>query len=88
VLDVVPDSADEAQLRAGLQKLAQFAGQISQNREKELLAGVTKTELAPETNVQLPTTDDGWNKYIAGLEFGTPEYTQAMDAWHKWLFKP
>jgi hypothetical protein len=87
VLDVVPDSTDEAALRAHLQKLAQFAGTISQSREKELLAGITKTEKAPENNVQLPATDEGWKNYIATLEFGTPAYQSAMDAWHKWLFK-
>ena len=88
VLDIVPDSTDEAALRASLQKLAQFAGSIAQNREKELLAGTTKTEIAPENSVQLPNSDEGWKSYISGLEFGTPAYQQAMDAWHKWLFKP
>jgi len=87
VLDVVPDTTDEAAMRASLQKLAQFAGTIAQNREKELLAGTTKTEVAPENNVQLPNSDEGWKSYINGLEFGTPAYQQAMDAWHKWLFK-
>jgi hypothetical protein len=88
VLDVVPDSTDEAALRSSLQKLAQFAGSVAQNREKELLAGTTRTEVAPENSVQLPNSDEGWKSYIGGLEFGTPAYQHAMDAWHKWLFKP
>ena len=88
VLDVVPDSTDEAVLRPALQKLAQFAGAIAQTREQELLSGVTRTEKAPENNIQLPSTDEGWNKYIASLPFGSPEYQKAMDAWHTWLFKP
>ena len=87
VLDVVPDSQDEAVLRPALQKLAQFAGTIAQTREQELLSGVTRTEKAPENNVQLPNSDEGWTNYINGLQFGSPEYQQAMDAWHKWLFK-
>jgi len=87
VLDVVPDSTDEAALRAHLQKLAGFAASISQNREKELLAGVTNTEKAPENNVQMPSTDEGWQNYIAKLPFGSPEYQNAMDAWHKSVFK-
>jgi hypothetical protein len=87
VLDVVPDSTDEVALRAHLQKLASFAGTISKQREQELLAGVTTTEIAPENNIQLPTTDEGWRNYIATLEFGTPDYQQAMSAWHAQLFK-
>jgi hypothetical protein len=88
VLDVVPDSTDEAVLRPALQKLAQFAGAIAQKREQELLSGVTRAEKAPENNLQLPSSDEGWSKYINSLPFGSPEYQQAMDAWHKWLFKP
>lgn len=88
VLDIVPDSADEVAVRASLQKLAQFAGSIAQNREKELLAGTTRTEIAPENNVQLPNSDEGWKSYISGLEFGSPAYHDAMNAWHQWLFKP
>jgi hypothetical protein len=88
VLDVVPDSTDEAVLRPALQKLAQFAGTIAQTREQELLTGVTNVEKAPENNAQLPNSDEAWQSYINGFKFGSPEYTSAMDAWHKWLFKP
>ena len=84
VIDVIPDGTDEAQMKAAIQKLAGFANQIAQSREKELTAGVTTIEQnqAP----QLPTTDKGWQDYIAGLSFGTPEYQKAMEGWHTWLF--
>jgi hypothetical protein len=87
VLDVVPDSTDEALLRQALQKLAQFAGTIAHNREQELKTGITNLEKAPENNVQLPDSDEGWKSYVAKLPFGSPEYQQAMSAWHRWLFK-
>jgi hypothetical protein len=88
VLDVVPDSTDEAVLRPALQKLAQFSANITKQREQELKAGITNAEIAPENNLQLPNSDEGWKSYVAGLKFGTPAYHDAMSAWHAWIFKP
>jgi hypothetical protein len=84
VIDVIPDGTDEAAMKAAIQKLAGFANQIAQSREKELTAGVTTIE--QNQGLQLPTTDKGWQDYIAGLNFGTPEYQKAMEGWHSWLF--
>jgi hypothetical protein len=85
VIDVIPDGTDEATMKAAIQKLAGFASQIAQSREKELTAGITTIE--QNQGPQLPTTDQGWKDYIAGLQFGSPEYQKAMDSWHSWLFK-
>ena len=86
VMDVIPDSTDEAALKASIEKLAGFANQIAQSREKELTAGVTTIPQNPQTQAQLPTTDEGWLSYIGKLEFGSVEYQKAMEGWHSWLF--
>jgi hypothetical protein len=86
VMDVIPDSTDEAALKASIQKLAGFANQIAQSREKELTAGVTTIPQNPQAQAQLPTTDEGWSAYISKFEFGTVEYQKAMEGWHSWLF--
>jgi hypothetical protein len=86
VIDVIPDTTDEAVLKASIQKLAAFAGQIAQTREKELTAGVIPAEQRSEGPAK-PTTDDGWDKYVNSLPFGSPERSKAMEEWHAWLFK-
>jgi hypothetical protein len=84
VIDVIPDGTDEAVMKTAIQKLAGFAHQIAQSREKELTAGLTTIE--QNQGPQLSTTDKGWQELIAGLSFGTPEYQKAMEGWHSWLF--
>jgi hypothetical protein len=84
VMDVIPDTADEASLKASIEKLAKFAGQVAQTREKELTAGVTTIE--QNQGPQLPSNDKDWEKYINSMPFGSPEYQKAMDQWHSWLF--
>lgn len=86
VIDVIADGTDEAAMKAQIEKLAGFATQIAQTREKELTAGVTTIVTNPEQTVQLPTTDEGWKALVDGLQFGTPEYQNAMNGWHSWLF--
>ena len=86
VIDVISDTTDEAAMKAQIQKLAGFANQIAQSREKELTAGVTTIPQGPSAQPQLPTTDEGWSQYISKFEFGTVEYQKAMESWHSWLF--
>ena len=86
VIDVISDTSDEAAMKAQVEKLAGFANQIAQSREKELTAGVTTIPQAPGAQAQLPTTDEGWQDYISKLQFGTVEYQKAMEGWHSWLF--
>lgn len=84
VIDVIPDGTDEAAMKAAIEKLAGFASQIAQSREKELTAGVTTIE--QNQGPVLPTTEEGWKNYVAGFKFGTPEYQKAMEGWHSWVF--
>jgi hypothetical protein len=86
VMDVIPDTTDEAVLKASIQKLAAFAGQIATTREKELTAGVIPAEQRSE-GPAAPTTDEEWDKLVNSLPFGSPERSKAMEKWHAWLFK-
>ena len=86
VIDVISDTTDEAAMKTQLEKLAGFANQIAQTREKELTAGVTTIPQNPQAQAQLPTTNEGWQRYVAALPFGSPEYQKAMEGWHSWLF--
>jgi hypothetical protein len=86
VIDVIADGTDEAAMKAQIEKLAGFASQIAQSREKELTAGVTTIPQNVQAP-QMPTTDAGWQEYIAKLPFGSPEYQKAMESWHASIFK-
>lgn len=86
VIDVISDTGDEAAMKAQIEKLAGFANQIAQSREKELTAGVTTIPQGPQAAPQLPTTNEGWQALINGLPFGSPDYQKAMEGWHSWLF--
>jgi hypothetical protein len=89
VLDVIPDNADEAVLRKSIESLASFASNLTQQREKELLAGITTVENNTQTHAaSLPVTEEGWQTYVNSLPLGSPERATAMETWHKQLFPP
>ena len=87
VIDVISDTADEAAMKDQIGKLAGFAANIAKTREQELTAGVTTIPQGPSAQPQLPTTNEGWQKLVGSLPFGSPEYQKAMEGWHSWLFK-
>jgi hypothetical protein len=85
MLDVIPDG-DEAATKAFIQKMGTFADGLVKSREHELLAGVTHTETVVNTK-PLPTTEQGWSEYINSFPLGTKERADAMNEWHKVIFK-
>ena len=88
ILDVIPDIADEAQLREKIVSLANFASTLTQKREQELLAGETHVENNANTKAaNLPSSNEGWQSYVNSLPLGSPERQEAMNAWHAQLFK-
>lgn len=84
IIDLLPSaSTDEEQIKA-LKGIADFASAQVKSREKELTTGTTHTEVTPQ-GAELPTTDDGWSKYVEGFSLGSEQRQKANDAWFDYL---
>jgi hypothetical protein len=86
ILDVIPDAADEAAQKAVMERFSKFAGNISQAREAQLLAGNTGPASIQSTTTA-PSTPDGWSELVNKLPLGSPERADAMKKWQAAAFK-
>lgn len=86
IADSLPNLTDEEALKSVFTNFAGFADEAVQEREKQLLAGVTPplTGLGGVQKTQ-PQTEAEWSKYVDGLPLGSPERMKAQDDQWNWL---
>lgn len=85
ILDSIPNMTDEVALNTVIANFGQFADEIAQDREKQLLAGMTPQGGQPKQQANVPSSEAAWNKHIETLGLGTPERAQAFDDYWTWL---
>ncbi len=82
----IPGMTDKEALKTVLADFASFADELVQQREKQLLAGVTPP-LSGAGNVKtgLPASESEWETKINSLQLGSRERSQAFDDYYVWL---
>lgn len=85
ILDTIPAMSDETALNTVITNLAQFTDEIAQERERQILAGVTPQGSGSPKNPTLPSSDEAWMSHINALPLGSPERGKAFDEYWSWL---
>ena len=82
----LPDLENRDALKLIFEDIANFADTKAQEREKQLMAGVTANTAGVKTNSigVSPSTEAEWNGHISKQQLGTPEYQQALDNYWAW----
>lgn len=86
IADRIPAMTDKEALKTVLQDFAGFADDLVQQREKQLLAGVTPPPSSGgSTKLVLPASEGEWEKHINALPLGSKERAKAFDDYYGWL---
>jgi len=86
IIDILPEAADDAAQVIAIKGIAEFASQQAQVRETQLTAGITRTEVVSQAgNKEVPTSDDGWAKYMEQFPLGSEDRATATDQWFTYL---
>ena len=84
----IPGMTDKDALKVVLQDFAGFADDLVQQREKQILAGVTPPlSSAGNAHPNQPASEQEWETHINSLGLGTKERGKAMDDYWTWLEK-
>jgi chromosome segregation ATPase len=82
----LPNMTDKEALKVVLQDFAGFADDLVQQRERDLLAGITPgLSGAGNAKPGLPASEAEWERQINSHQLGTRERQQAMDDYWTWL---
>jgi hypothetical protein len=90
IIDDLPAAENaEAQLQI-VNNMAKFAEGLVKKRESELLAGNTDSSTGMGTSLtpNMPSTEEGWQKYVQTFPVGSKERTAAFDEYFVWTTKP
>lgn len=66
ILDAIPYASDETVMKDTMSAFKNVIDKKVEEREKQLLSGVTPKTPATQVAVTLPTTNDGWREYLNG----------------------
>jgi hypothetical protein len=89
IADSLPNLTDEEAMKTVFANFAGFADEAVQEREKQLLSGVTPplSGRGAQSTAAVPTSEEGWRNYINALPLGSPERKKAMDDQWDWLMQ-
>lgn len=87
ILHTIPDMQDKETLKVVMQDFIRFRDDGIKAREKQLLAGVTPPIAQMSSTPELPTTNEGWERYVNTFQLGSTERARAFDAWGDWQLK-
>lgn len=85
ILETIPAISDPEALKNIMSQLGEWADGRVQEREKQLMAGVTSVVGAPSAAKAAPSSPQQWIKHIESLGLGTPERAKALDDYGDWL---
>ncbi len=82
----LPDLENKDALKLIFEDIAKFADTKAQEREKQLMAGVTANTAGVKTNSigTSPSTEAEWNAHLSKQQLGTPEYQKGLDDYWSW----
>lgn len=84
IFESIPSVSDKDAMKALMQNISSWGDERVKAREKELLAGVTAPVAQAAPEMALPTTVEGWQKYINEAEYGTEEKAKRLNAFRDW----
>jgi hypothetical protein len=87
IADSLPNLTDEEAMKTVFANFAGFADEAVQERERQLLSGVTPplSGRGAQSQSFVPTSEADWKKHIDSLPLGSPERKKAMDDQWDWL---
>jgi hypothetical protein len=84
ILDRIPAMTDETALGLVVEDFMNFGNAMVQERERQLLSGVTPAMGGALPKKPQPTSTEGWNKFLNSLVPGSSEHNAAMDEYWTW----
>lgn len=89
LIESIPYVENPESLKAIMSSFLAWGKGLVQEREAQLMSGVTPPPPASSVKVSGPTfaTNAEWQKYVNSLTVGTPEKEAAMKAWWAWNTK-
>lgn len=78
IADRIPAVTDEEALKTIMGDFANFVDTAVQQREQQLMAGITPGYAPPTASSAAPQSEEGWLQRIEGLPLGSPERGRAL----------